>query len=147
MTTCRLLRVSEGYQTFDHTGDLGLEVWAETPERLYALSAEALLAQVAETTSPAIEVCVAVVLDGDDPSDLMVHWLNHVLLHAELERAVWTQVTVERLTTRRLEGRLEGPRLDPARDVLLREVKAVSYHHLALDLGPGGCRCRLVLDI
>ena len=38
----------EGFQTFDHTGDLGLEVWAETPERLFELAAEAVLAQVAE---------------------------------------------------------------------------------------------------
>ena len=46
----------EGYRTFDHTGDLGLEVWAPTRERLYGLAAEALMAQVAETRVPGDDV-------------------------------------------------------------------------------------------
>jgi SHS2 domain-containing protein len=70
-----------------------------------------------------------------------------VLLQAELERAVWTRARVRSLTPRSIEATLEGPRLDPVRHVLLREVKAVSYHDLILDLEPGRCRCRMILDI
>src|SRR5213083_2364699 len=103
--------MSEGFRTFDHTGDLGLEVWADSPERLLALEA-------------------------DDPEDLLVHWLNSALLEAEVRRAVWTRARVHRLTPRAIEARLEGPRLDPARHTLLREVKAVSHHHLSLRLEP-----------
>jgi SHS2 domain-containing protein len=33
------------------------------------------------------------------------------------------------------------------RHVLGREIKAVSHHHLALELAPGACRARLVLDL
>ena len=51
------------------------------------------------------------------------------------------------LGPREVRGVLEGPRLDPRRHVLLREVKAVSYHDLELALEPGACRCRLVLDL
>jgi len=139
--------VEEGFQTFDHTGDLGLEVWAASPERLYALAAEALLAQVVVARSEAIEVERTVELDGDDPADLLVHWLNTALLEADLAQAVWTRATVLELGPQRLRARLQGPRLDPARDLLMREVKAVSYHHLELVLEPPACRCRLVLDI
>jgi len=142
-----IARMSEGYATFDHTGDLGLEVWAESPERLFAIAAEALVAQVATTPAVHVDVAVTVALEGDDPRDLLVHWLNTVLLQAELEGAVWNRVRVERLDDRSIEGVLSGPRLDPARDVRLREVKAVSHHDLALELAPGACRCRLVLDI
>ena len=140
----------EGYRAFDHTGDLGLEVWAETPERLFGLAAEALLAQMAEVPNPRAEVAevsVALELDASDPQDLLVHWLNTALLEAEVRRAIWTSAQVSRLNDRRLSGRLSGPRLDPARHVLLREVKAVSHHHLELELEPPGCRCRMVLDL
>lgn len=139
--------MAEGFATFDHTGDLGLEVWAETPERLFGLAAEALMAQIATTPADSGEVRVQVALEGDDARDLLVHWLNTVLLQAELERAVWTRADVRRLAPGAIEAVLSGVTLDPARDERLREVKAVSHHHLDLDLTPARCRCRLVLDI
>jgi len=139
-------RMREGFQTFDHTGDLGLEVWAETPERLFELAAEAVLAQVAEAFG-VVEVSVALELDGDDPADLFVHWLNTALLEAEVRRAIWTRATVHGLTGTTLFATLAGPRLDPARHTRLREVKAVSHHDLDLILDPAECRCRFVLDL
>jgi SHS2 domain-containing protein len=139
--------VGEGFRTFDHTGDLGLEVWAETPERLYALAAEALLAQIVEAGAGAPEVRVELDLEGDDPGDLLVHWLNSALLESELRRAVWTRAEVRSLSARAITGALAGPRRDPRGQVFLREVKAVSHHFLGLDLEPGRCRCRLILDI
>ena len=147
MTAVREGALPEGYRTFDHTGDLGLEVWAEGPERLFELAAVALLAQVAEPADPTPGPSVELTLDGDDPQDLLVHWLNTALLEAEVRRAVWTRAEVRRLGPRCVEGRLAGPRLDPARDTLLREVKAVSHHHLELVLDPGASRCRIVLDL
>ena len=145
--------MAEGFRTFDHTGDLGLEVWAATPERLYALAAEALLAQVAEAgpaaaeSGTAAEARATLDLEGDDPRDLLVHWLNSALLESGLRKAVWTRAEVRSLSERSLSGALAGPRLDPGRQVFLREVKAVSHHDLDLDLTPGRCRCRLILDI
>jgi SHS2 domain-containing protein len=141
--------MTEGFQTFDHTGDLGLEVRAATPDRLFALAAEALLAQVARPRAPgaAPEVEAEVALAGDDDRDLFVHWLNTALLEAELRHAVWTRVEVLERTATSLRARLAGPRLDRARMETLREVKAVSHHFLELDLTPGACRCRLVLDL
>jgi len=139
--------MAEGFRTFDHTGDLGLEVWAETPERLYALAAESLMAQIVETDDRTPECAVRLDLEGDDPADLLVHWLNSALLHAELERATWTAVVVEDLRPARLRALLQGPKRDAERQRFLREVKAVSHHDLALDLRPPACRCRLILDI
>jgi len=147
----RMRRMGEGFHTFDHTGDLGLEVWADTPERLYGLAAVALAAQEVEVGEAAVDAGGAIerrlTLEGDDPGDLMVHWLNTTLLEGGLAGAVWTAAEVRALTPRRVEALLRGPRRDRARHVFLREVKAVSHHDLALDLTPGACRCRMVLDL
>lgn len=139
--------MDEGFRTFDHTGDLGLEVWAAGAERLHALAAEALMAQVALARGEGPAVAMDLAVEGDEPQDLLVHWLNSVLLESALRHAVWTRVEVLTLTTTTLEARLVGEALDPARQTFMREVKAVSHHLLELDLAPGRCRCRLVLDI
>jgi len=137
----------EGFRTFDHTGDLGLEVWADSPERLYALAAEAVMAQIAETDAAEAEARRDLVLGGDGPADLLVHLLNTALLEGELHRAVWTRVVVRDLTPTGLRATLEGQRLDRKRQVFLREIKAVSHHFLKLDLDVRPCRCRLILDL
>ena len=139
--------MTEGHRTFDHTGDLGLEVWADSPERLYGLAAEAVMAQIAESAPGDTPLRHRVDLEGDDPADLFVHWLNTVLLEAELARAIWTRVALERLTPTHVAATLEGQARDPARQVFLREIKAVSHHYLELDLESRPCRCRLVLDL
>jgi SHS2 domain-containing protein len=139
--------VPESFHTFDHTGDLGLIVEAESAERLYALAAVALLAQVAEAGPAPPDVHADLALDGDDPRDLFVHWLNSALLEADIRHAVWTRASVTSLTDQRIEARLEGQRLAAGRQVFLREIKAVSHHHLELELTPPRCRCRLVLDL
>ena len=43
--------MGEGFRPFEHTGDLGLEVWAGSPERLHALAPVALHAQIAEAAA------------------------------------------------------------------------------------------------
>jgi SHS2 domain-containing protein len=139
--------VDEGHRTFEHTADLGLEVWAPTPERLFARAAEALLAQVAECGPGPAEVRVPAEARGGDEADLLVEWLNRALLAADVERAVWTEVRVEVLEPGRIRGTLAGPRRDRSRQTFLREIKAVSHHGLELDLTPGACRVRMVLDL
>ena len=62
---------------------------------------------------------------------------------AVLQRLGLKLETVKTEVERALAGLLAGPRLDPTRQVFLREVKAVSHHDLDLDLTPGRCRCRV----
>jgi SHS2 domain-containing protein len=137
----------EGFRTFDHTGDLGLEAWAGSPERLYAQAVLGVLAQVAETRERVREVEVSLDLEAADPGDLLVDLCNAALLEGEVREAVWTEARVTCPGPARLAAILSGPRRDSKRQVFLREIKAVSHHGLELDLTPGRCRCRLVLDV
>src|SRR2546428_721742 len=106
-----------------------------------------VLDHVIVAKSGAPEVGVDLGLEGSDPRDLLVHWLNTALLESELRQAVWTRAEVRALSPCSLSGTLAGPRRDARRQVFLREVKAVSHHALDLDLEPGRCRCRVILDI
>ena len=146
----RVPETREGFATFDHTGDLGLEVRAATPARLFARAVLAVLAQVAEVPEAgghAGDVEVRVECRSDDAGDLLVDLCNAALLEADVHQAIWTDAEVSWNGAGRVSARLSGPRRDPRRQTFLREIKAVSHHALELDLSPGRCRCRLVLDV
>jgi SHS2 domain-containing protein len=138
--------MGEGWSAFEHTADLGLEVWADTPARLFEVAAVALLAQMIEPPAGPPTVHARIELTGDDLADLFVHWLNTALLEADVRAATWTACTVERLDRLTLVATLAGVPRDPARQVFLREIKAVSHHALELALTPP-CRARVVLDL
>jgi SHS2 domain-containing protein len=139
--------MSEGFRTFDHTADLGLEVWAATPERLFALAMVGVLAQVVESAGGVPEVEVSFERTASDPAELLVDACSAALLEGDVREAVWTEAEVTLHGPGRMSARLRGPRRDPRRQVFLREIKAVSHHGLELDLTPGHCRCRLILDV
>jgi SHS2 domain-containing protein len=139
--------MDEGHRTFDHTGDVGLEVWARTPERLFARAVLAVLGQLAETRGHQPEVEVRLTREAPDARDLLVDLCNTALLEAEVRDAIWTDARVVFAGPLRVDATLSGPRRDPRRQVFLREIKAVSHHGLELELTPGHCRCRLVLDV
>ena len=143
-----IARMAQGFRTFDHTGDLGLEIEADDPARLFALAAEALMAQIADVPAGAAPDRAAdVAVEAADPEALLVDWLNAALLEAELAGAVWTRARVHAWSPRAIRATLSGPRLDRSRMTLLREVKAVSHHALELVLDPPRCRARVVLDL
>jgi SHS2 domain-containing protein len=141
--------VDEGFGTFDHTGDLGLEVRARTLERLFELAALGLMAQIAEprVKEPGSAVEAAVEVASEDRESLLVDWLNAVLLESELRQAIWTLVEIAGVDDRSIRARLLGVPRDRARLTFLREVKAVSHHAAEVRSSPGGLVARVVLDI
>lgn len=139
--------MDEEVRTFDHTGDLGIEVRAPSRERLYARAALAVVAQVGEAGGGDREVEVTIVVRGTDDADLLVEFCNRALLEAEVHRVLWTEARVRRLGAHEIEATLAGPRRDRARDVFLREIKAVSFHGVELAPEADSWRCRLVLDV
>ena len=105
--------MDEGFRTFDHTGDLGLEVWAASPERLFARAALAVLAQVAETRaheSEVPEVEIRFARSAPDPADLLVDLCNTALLEAEVGDAIWTAARIVFAPPGRLEATFSGYR-------------------------------------
>lgn len=136
----------EGWEAFEHTADLGLELWADTPERLFAVAALAVLAQMVEPPDAPPTVRARLEVSGDDADDLFVHWLNTALLEADVRGVAWTACEVERLEPHALVATLAGVPRDATRQVFLREIKAVSHHALELTL-VAPCRARVVLDL
>jgi SHS2 domain-containing protein len=134
------------YRSFSHTADLGLEIEADAPEELFATAGRALTEQMALPEPSAERLSERIVLEGDGWEDLFVHWLNTLLLRSEVGGAWWTDFAFERLSATRLAAVVSGPRRGPGH-TLLREVKAVSYHDLELQLAPGRCRARVILDL
>ena len=86
---------------------------------------------------------------GVSLEDLLVRWLQEILFRQDTRGWRFGAARVTRLDRKRmrLRGVATGEPYDPARHGRGREIKAVTYHHLAIRRRAGRYVTRLVLDV
>ena len=135
------------HELFEHTADLGLRVRAADLDTLFAEAAAGLFSAVVE--DPAAirpETAVAVELTGTDREYLLFDWLKELLYRFDSDHLVFGRFEV-RVRDDGLSGTAWGEPLDPARHVLLHEVKAITYHELKVEPTPDGWLAEVIVDI
>jgi SHS2 domain-containing protein len=135
------------YRLVEHTADLGMEISGEDLPRLYANAALALFDVMipepcgAQTSSHRLHI------DGSDTADLMVNWLREVLYIWTDQRQVVKNVAVEALTPHHLDAVVTTLYSSAEHQCVSCEIKAVTYHRIAVEPADSGWRARVVFDI
>ena len=135
------------YRVLEHTADIGFEAWGATREEAFANAARALQDLIVDLAAvePRESLCMEV--EGEDSEALLVNWLSQILYMFDAEGWVFCDFEVQRLSERKLSALARGEKFDPARHPVKLQVKAITYHQLALDETPEGVRARVFVDI
>ncbi len=135
------------YETFEHTADLGLRVWADSLEGLFADAAVGLFSLIVprlDSVRPSQSVPFAI---RGEPSELLLFdWLNELLYTYEVRHLLLREFDVT-LAGDGLHAIARGEPIDLERHILDHEVKAITYHHLKLDRRDGGWLAEVIVDI
>ena len=139
------------YELIEHDADIGIRVTASSFEELFSTAGHALFAIIADPSSIEKTSVEHIAVEEDSPEDLMVAWLSELLyLHSAgkfLGREV-SDLTIESAGERvRLAARVAGETYNPARHVILEEIKTVTYHGLELMEQNGTWFCEVILDV
>jgi SHS2 domain-containing protein len=87
-----------------------------------------------------------IALSDSDREFLLFDWLRELLLLADEQHLLFSRFDVT-VTDNGLTGTAWGEPLDPARHLLLREVKAITYHELKVEPTPDGWLAEVIVDI
>ncbi len=134
------------YETFDHTADLGIRIFGRTYEEVMANAAYALfdlltdLTRVRETLSHSIRV------EAQEREELLVCWLSELLFLFESRGYLFKRFAFSHLSQRSLEAVAYGEIFAPSRHECKTEIKAVTYHQVAVSESDGGWEGRVILD-
>ncbi len=136
------------YRLIDHTGDIAILVRAASLPELYDAATRALFDVILDvrTVEPRERVHVSMA-DAADAEDLLVRFLSELVFLHDARDWVFRGFEAREIRGDRLDGDALGERFDPARHRMLRQVKAVTYHHLLLSEDADGWSARLVLDL
>ena len=135
------------YRLFDHTADLGVEVYGKTANELFANAAFAVFDILADLShvSPAVER--KIVVEGDGWEDLLVNYLREILYLFNGEGLLLKEFSIIDIDPRHLEGTVSGEPFDPSRHRINTEIKAVTYHQAAVRETPKEWSARVIFDV
>jgi SHS2 domain-containing protein len=134
-----------GHRQIDHTADLALEIWAPTEAELLAEGARALVGILTDGAALAARDARDIRLEALDREDRLVRWLNEVLVLAVPGGFLAAEARLELTGETGLRAALRGEAGAAKR--VVTELKAATYHDLALTHDDRGWRARVVIDV
>ncbi len=141
--------MTSSFEIFDHTADAGIRIRAATLPELIQPATDGLYTCIGElvgsgNTAPfRFERTEA----APDAATLLRDYLQELLVLFETRTRRLSRVQVGEFTSTRIAVAGESQVVDETRSVYYREVKAVTYHELAIREIPGGYEATVIVDI
>lgn len=135
------------YDYLDHTADIGLLVRGHTLPELFAHAAEGMCSLIADLSTVSPQERVAISLQAPDRELLLVAWLNEILYLLAVRKVIGRRFHIHALTDNALQGSLEGEPFDRQRHRPNLEIKAATYHALAIRPTPHGYQATVLFDV
>jgi len=139
--------MESSFELFDHTADMGLRVRAPDLAGLVAPAASALYLAIGELIGVGEAEPFEFEASGDDDAILLRDYLSELLMLFEQEGRMVTSLCGVEFGGGSLRVSAETCAIDLDRCELHREVKAVTYHELAIREIEGGVEATLIVDI
>ncbi|PKN66766.1 MAG: hypothetical protein CVU54_17810 [Deltaproteobacteria bacterium HGW-Deltaproteobacteria-12] len=142
------------YAFFDHTADIGVEIFGRTKKQLFANAAEALFDVLIEKSghkSKAVrrakERLKIRTLDGMDLGDLLINFLRELLYLVTGAGWVVKDCTILECSNKRLVVQLLVEPFTNKVYSIKTEIKAVTYSGLSVTKNRIGWNARVIFDV
>lgn len=142
-----MTEAAESYTFFEHTADVGIRAQAPTRAALFVQMARGLAWLIAEDSVLAPREERAVTLAAENVEQLLLVWLQELLLWFSTERFLPAEYALEIVSSTTLQGQVRGDIFDPTRHVQGREVKAITRHQLRVRQADDAWEAEAIVDI
>ena len=138
---------AHGFETFEHTADIGIRAWGENETQLFEESARGLFSVIATPGNFAPYETRQIDLLAESGEELLFAWLRELLYLFDTEHLIFCKFQFLYLTETNLSCEVSGETLDLKKHELRHEVKAVTRHQFHLDRKDNQLVAEFILDI
>jgi SHS2 domain-containing protein len=131
------------WQELPHTADWAFRVHGASQRRLFARAATALFSLEGADPDRPIEIARALHVTAEDTPDLLVAWLNRLLLGQETGGELYSRFRIYEISHRGLRGVAYGYRGAPQHTA----VKAATYYDLDVTQAAGKWTATITFDV
>lgn len=135
------------FRILEHTADIGFEAFGATREEVFANAARALQSLMVDLESIAPLQETKIQVEGSNAKNLLVNWLSEILYQIDAEGRLFHNFDVGVVGETSVTASARGEPFDRTKHQVKLQVKAITYHQLALDQTPAGWRAQVYVDI
>ncbi len=140
-----------GYQKRQTVTEIGFEAEADSREKMFTAAADALMnIMIDNVDTVRAKVPIVFRLEEESISMLLFQFLQELVYHKDAERLLLRVplVKIDRKNKRfRLQAEARGEEIDPARHLLLNDIKAMTFNGLEVQSHAGKWKARAFADI
>ncbi len=134
------------YTFISHTADIGIKVKGRTIKELFKNSAFALFDIIADLNHIKAEEDFKLNLASENPEELLHDWLKELLFQCNVNLFVFKRFNISKLSDTAIESIATGEHIT-SKDILKTEIKAVTYHNLAIKKEKGIWKTAIIFDV
>jgi SHS2 domain-containing protein len=136
-----------GYELLDHTGDLGIRVWAADVKGVFQEAARAIFAIITDIDKVEVHVNRKVTVKASTLEELLVAWLSELLYLHEVKGLLFCDFALTEINEGSVRGVAMGEEFDEGRHAIKTSIKAVTYHQLEIQEQDGRWQAQVIFDI
>ena len=144
---CDVRRVEKAFEVIEHTADIGIVAYGVDIDQVFSNAALGLFNLITDLDAIKENVQRDLELSSQDNENLLVEWLNELLYMFDVEHIVFKRFEVDKLDDCQLKARCFGEKINLQRDKIKREIKAATYHMLAIVKEDNIYKAKVIFDI
>ncbi|MFC1752190.1 archease [Thermoproteota archaeon] len=134
------------FEIIEHTADVGIQVYGSNLKDLFESAAIGLFSLIIDRGKIQASKSVVIDLKEDNQEELLVAWLNELLFQLSTRLFIPKEFNIDKITENSISAHLQGESFDQSRHEITSEIKAATYHELAIKKIEGGYEARVILD-
>lgn len=137
----------EKYRYFDHTGDVGVEVFGENLAALFRHAGEAFTDIVTDADTVRTQEEKTIELQADNVEELLVGWLNELVFLFDTQGLLPKTFAIDAIDRLHIEATVQGETYEENRHPIKTTIKGATYHQLEVIRENDGWNARIVFDL
>lgn len=139
--------MEKSFEIIDHTADISIIAYGANIKQFFSNAALGLFSLIIEVEDIKENLQRDIKISSQDRESLLVEWLNELLYLFDVEHIVFRRFKFDKLNYNNLEARCFGDRINLREQKIKREVKAATYHMLAISKENNGYKAQIIFDI
>jgi SHS2 domain-containing protein len=135
------------YAVFEHTADVGLEIYGRSLPELFLHAAEGMESLMVPLEQVQPRVGREITVEADELLSLLIAWLNRLIFLFDTEFLLFRRFEIDTFSETHLQARAFGEPYDEQRHELSSAIKAVTRHQAEIVPASSGYRARIIFDI
>ena len=133
------------YELIEHTADVGIRVKGKTLKDLFKNSARVMFGIIVESKAQTPKKEIKIIQKAGDLEELLVNWLNELLSLSATKELIFCDFKIKKINENSLEAVAIG---NPMKDYKVNvEIKAATYHGLAVKKTIAGWQAEIIFDV